>query len=83
MKSTGIICDSIVKPKDKHRGLFTEVRIYNKGQSFLLDSVGNKFYDFKNIRIKHMGNYIVLENTVQNKIPLIILHLASINRCEK
>ncbi len=83
MKSEGIICDSIVKPKDKHRGLFTEVIIYNKGQSFLVDSVGNKFLDFKNIRIKQNGNYVILEDTVLNNTPLNILLLASINRCEE
>jgi len=48
-----------------------------------VDTATKKAYDFKNIRVRKNGQYVVLEDTVSGKIPVNITPLASINRCEE
>lgn len=48
-----------------------------------VDTTTKKAYNFNNIRVKKLGQYVVLEDTVSNNIPININPLASINRVEE
>ncbi|MBK6834193.1 MAG: hypothetical protein IPG89_07925 [Bacteroidetes bacterium] len=67
---------------DSYNNKTTQAIATKNGETFLIDSTGKKYYDFRNIEARETDNHVVLEEKKLNKIPVNITPLATINRIE-
>lgn len=84
-------CDSVrgsMNQKYKFGPQFPEMRVYYKGQSHLIDSLGKKHFNFTNVieRYSEDGEHAFLEDTLFNKKPVNVcpkLSISEINHLDQ
>lgn len=77
----------ILSEKNKHyeyntKKWITPIIASKNGVNFYIDSTGKKYFDFKQIKERINGEYVILEDSSLNTIPVNICPLATINSIE-